>query len=185
MRLITMLFFLVWICVADVIAQTKSAKQFSFPAQMATTDYQLGRVLVKIKSRYKNSFQGGMRSNGRTASVLPGKMRSLSTGRGRTNSSVDISLYYEISFDPTIPVDEFINDLYKTDYIEIAEPVYRQRMMVTPNDPSIGSQYYLTKIRAPEAWDITQGDENMIIAIVDSGVDIDHPDLAGKMYINT
>src|SRR5688572_416504 len=122
MRLITMFFFLGWICVVDVIAQTKSAKQFSFPAQMATTDYQPGRVLVKIKSQYKNYFQGGVRSNGRMASVLPGKMRSLSTGRGRTNSSriqafnpsVDISLYFEISFDPAIPVDEFINDLYKT-----------------------------------------------------------------------
>jgi len=191
MRLITFLF-LGLMCVAELKAQSKSAKQFTFPAQITPADYQQGSVLVKIKSQYRNSFQGA-RSNGRAASLLPGKMRSLSTAGSRTNSSriqafnpvVDISQYYEISFDPAVPVDQFINDLYKTDYVEIAEPVYRQRMTFTPDDPSISSQYYLTKIRAIEAWDITPGDENIIIAIVDSGVDIDHPDLAGKMYINT
>jgi len=39
----------------------------------------------------------------------------------------------------------------------------------------------LLRIRSPEAWDITTGD-NLTIAVIDTDVDLDHPDLAGKLW---
>jgi len=45
------------------------------------------------------------------------------------------------------------------------------------NDPSLGSEWYISKINAPNAWDTTMG-EGVTIAIIDSGVDSTHPDLA-------
>ncbi|WP_404332359.1 S8 family peptidase [Mesobacillus maritimus] len=60
-----------------------------------------------------------------------------------------------------------------------------------PNDPLFPQQYGLTKIKAPEAWDLIPSDvlnsdctSCVLIAILDSGLDLDHPDLDGKIVLN-
>jgi thermitase len=50
----------------------------------------------------------------------------------------------------------------------------------TTNDPSLASQWHLTKIGVQAAWDTSTGSE-VIIAILDTGVDGSHPDLAAQM----
>ncbi|MGB3633927.1 MAG: S8 family peptidase [Rubrobacteraceae bacterium] len=50
----------------------------------------------------------------------------------------------------------------------------------TPNDPEFGDQYGLNKIRATKAWDETLG-KGVDIAVVDTGIDVRHPDLAKKV----
>ena len=50
----------------------------------------------------------------------------------------------------------------------------------TPNDPRYTEQWHLEKIGAPSQWEKTQG-EGVIIALLDSGVDPDHPDLAANI----
>ena len=66
--------------------------------------------------------------------------------------------------------------------ILFAEPNYRLYATDTiPNDPSWGSQYGLNNIRAPQGWDTTTGSATVIIAIVDTGVDLTHPDLSTKI----
>jgi thermitase len=50
-----------------------------------------------------------------------------------------------------------------------------------PNDPMFDQQWHLAKVGALQAWEQTQGDPNLIIAVVDTGVDYDHPDLKGKV----
>jgi len=67
--------------------------------------------------------------------------------------------------------------------VEYAEPNYIIRAVLTPNDPYFSSQWGLTKIGAPQAWDVTTGGSDLIIAIVDSGIDLDHPDLSGKIIL--
>ncbi|MFQ5814762.1 MAG: S8 family peptidase, partial [Anaerolineae bacterium] len=63
--------------------------------------------------------------------------------------------------------------------VEYAEPDYIAQVTYEPNDPyyNDGHQWGPQKIQAPLAWDLCEGDPNVIIAIVDSGVDPDHPDL--------
>lgn len=51
----------------------------------------------------------------------------------------------------------------------------------TPNDPRFGDQYGLPQTRFPGAWDKTRGNANVDIAIVDTGIDANHPDLAAKV----
>jgi thermitase len=64
--------------------------------------------------------------------------------------------------------------------IEFAEVDARIAPIEILNDPNIGSQWHLPKINAPAAWDVSHGDD-VVIAILDSGVDGNHPDLAAKM----
>jgi len=50
-----------------------------------------------------------------------------------------------------------------------------------PNDTSFASQWHLTKMNAPAAWDISTGSTGVTVAMVDSGVDPTHPDLASRL----
>lgn len=65
--------------------------------------------------------------------------------------------------------------------VEYAELDYVVHATVIPNDPDYYSQWGLAKIQAPGAWDETTGASDLIIAIVDTGVDLNHPDLDGKI----
>lgn len=53
-----------------------------------------------------------------------------------------------------------------------------------PNDPLFDQQDFLNQIGAPAAWDHTVGSPDVIIAVLDSGVDINHPDLADNIWTN-
>jgi subtilisin family serine protease len=52
----------------------------------------------------------------------------------------------------------------------------------TPNDPGYSNQYAFPLINAPAAWEVTKGNPNIIVAIVDGGIQYDHPDLAANMW---
>ncbi len=66
--------------------------------------------------------------------------------------------------------------------ILLAEPNYHLYAVDTfPNDSYWGNQYGLSAIHAPQGWDITTGSAAVVIAIIDTGVDLTHPDLAGKI----
>ncbi len=50
-----------------------------------------------------------------------------------------------------------------------------------PNDPYFPTEWHLSKIAAPDAWDVTTGNSGLIVAVLDTGVDSNHPDLAPHM----
>jgi len=52
---------------------------------------------------------------------------------------------------------------------------------ILPSDSALASQWYISKIDAPSAWNLTTGSPTVQVAVVDSGVDSTHPDLAGKV----
>lgn len=55
---------------------------------------------------------------------------------------------------------------------------------LTPNDPLLSQQWYLSKIHAFDAWDTQTGSREVVVAVLDTGVDFDHPDLAGNLWTN-
>lgn len=58
------------------------------------------------------------------------------------------------------------------------EPNYIMRPLGTPVDPQYPSQWHLPRIQAPSAWDETTGSASVVVAILDSGIDYNHPDFS-------
>jgi thermitase len=58
-----------------------------------------------------------------------------------------------------------------------AEPNYKVYKAYVPNDPKYGQQWALPRIQAPEAWDLETGSSSTKVAVIDTGCDIEHPDL--------
>ncbi len=79
-------------------------------------------------------------------------------------------------------VEEAIKEYEKSPEVEYAEPNYIFTTQWTPNDSLFPDlQWGPKKVQAPAAWDVTKSDSNTSIAIVDTGVQYDHPDLSGKV----
>ncbi len=73
--------------------------------------------------------------------------------------------------------------------VEYAEPNYLYRFSATPDDPRFAEMWGLHAsndhdIDAPAAWNVTTGSADVLVAVVDSGVDFSHPDLAGNIWTN-
>jgi len=69
--------------------------------------------------------------------------------------------------------------------VEWAEPNYLFQMTYVPNDPYYHEQWYFDKIKAPQGWDLTRGgNSDVVIAVLDTGVDIDHPDIKKNIWLN-
>ena len=81
---------------------------------------------------------------------------------------------------PAERLQETLEAYAHTPGVVYAEPNYPVRAFFTPNDPLFPQQWNLQLIHAPEAWDLSRGD-NVTIAIVDTGVNRDHPDLRDKL----
>ena len=90
-----------------------------------------------------------------------------------------------------------VNRLAAHPDVEWAEPdfVMQVRRNFTPNDPLFGDQWHLRNTgqfggkpgadaKLTGAWDITRGNSNVVIAIIDDGVQMNHPDLAANIFIN-
>jgi subtilisin family serine protease len=65
-----------------------------------------------------------------------------------------------------------------------AEPNYILHADLTPNDSHYGLQYNWPLIGAPQAWDITTGSNNVVVGVIDQGIDINHPDLQPNIWTN-
>jgi hypothetical protein len=65
----------------------------------------------------------------------------------------------------------------------VAEPDYLVREEAVPNDPNFASQWLHTRIDSPGAWDITTGAGGALVAVVDSGISAQHPDLEANVRL--
>ncbi|MDR6226518.1 thermitase [Desmospora profundinema] len=79
-------------------------------------------------------------------------------------------------------VQKAIQAYEKNPNVEYAEPNYIVKVDWTPNDPAFSTQQWgPQRIQAPRAWDITRSSSNIRIAVIDTGVQYNHPDLSGKV----
>ena len=77
-----------------------------------------------------------------------------------------------------------IEILKENPQVVYAEPDYLYTPSAVPNDPYFGWQPDMKKIHAPEAWGIATGSADVVVGVVDSGIDCDHIDLADNIWTN-
>jgi len=99
-----------------------------------------------------------------------------------------------VELDPGMSVEEAVEAYSADPDVLRAQPNYEYRPAVIPNDDYFSVQWGLhntghygtadADIDAPEAWDIETGSANVVVAVIDTGVDYTHPDLADNMWVN-
>jgi subtilisin family serine protease len=106
--------------------------------------------------------------------------------------SPDLENIYVLETDDPLAYIPAIAEAYKKDpNVVYAEPDYKVKALMFPNDPYYASSnswgqgyddlWDMKKISCLSAWDIAQG-EGVIVAVIDTGVDYTHPDIAANMW---
>ena len=106
-----------------------------------------------------------------------------------------LSNIYKLSVPETSDILSILNEYSFSPNVIYAEPNYIKHICNIPNDANFSKQWALhntgqtggtpdADIDAPEAWDIEMGDSDVVIAIVDSGIDFTHPDLTNNIWVN-
>ena len=74
-----------------------------------------------------------------------------------------------------------VKTLQNRDEVADASPNYVFKSLALPNDPLYRYQWHYSLINLPQAWNLTTGNSNVVVAVIDTGVLINHPDLQGKI----
>jgi subtilisin family serine protease len=85
---------------------------------------------------------------------------------------------------PGTSVAEAAADFERRAGVRYAEPNHLYHLAATPNDPQFASLWAMAKIDAPGAWDVRTDSNSVTVAVVDSGIDYDHPDLQANIWQN-
>ena len=71
--------------------------------------------------------------------------------------------------------------LARSPEIEFAEPNFMRQLFATPNDPAYPFQWHYPMINLPAAWELETGSAGVTVAVIDSGILPNHPDLQGRL----
>ncbi len=173
-------------CVLGVWSGAALAALPETPVALETTgDYQEGALLVKFKSEY-----GGVRSV--ENAPLPGitGVESLHAKAPRNGGEWTVARL-QPGIDPTLLTD-FIANQPEVATVELDHVV---RLAAVPSDPYFPEQWNLhnsgqtggvidADVDAPEAWNIATGSANVVVAVIDTGVDYTHEDIKDNMWTN-
>jgi subtilisin family serine protease len=177
------------LCVLIGILPLVSRAQSNPTVGVPKGQYVEGSVWVKLKKAHKDIFngQGGrmaQKVNARSVHSLVKEQSHFNARVAPRKQQIDISLFYKLEFDQGRGLEEIIKELKTTGYFEAVEPIFKETPLLDPDDPMIGQQYALDLIKARPAWDLVNIDENIIIGVVDTGGDLNHPDLQSNLYID-
>ncbi len=171
--------------------------KFVLPKGVTSKDYLPNTLIVKFKKsgdKQINSISSEAKKQLTVAGVnLSGITRLFPTTNSTeaiqslkaNNALPDLSDIYMARYEGSTDIVTVINALLEDQQIIYAEPSYIYKTSFVPNDPGYVNQSYLTKVMAPQAWDILKNAANVIIGIVDSGSDLQHEDLAANIFVNT
>ncbi len=171
-RAILLLFFFLVVCLAVLVAVQRTALGAPPPEKPlpgARPEFVSGEIIVKLKGA-STAFRDAARTLSGQQVTTAAPIQKLGVWRVKVDAGREL---------------ERLEALRRLPDVEYAELNYIAYAQETPNDPYYSLQWGLSKINAPAAWDVTHGSDSIIIAIVDTGIDGTHPDLASKVITGT
>ena len=165
-----------------------NAEAVEFSLQIDETAYQPDELLIKFKKNIIRAQASNLATTYGATSAKP-----LVTNTRGTNSPLS---QWQLIKVPRADLRALSARLAKDPNIESVELNHRISINTIPNDPFFSNQWNLhnigqlagivdADIDAPEAWNITTGSGNEIVAVVDTGIDLTHPDLINNLWVNT
>ena len=178
---------------------TLGAARGPLPASLRLSDrFVPGEVIVRFLDQPAEP-RGGLRTLARALGKFAGREREtrqrntllelaeLKQTQAERSPTRDEPSSFPGGFQPADPATQTkLDTLYKVKALHLdpevasAEPNYIRHILFTPNDPLYKYQWHYTLINLPQAWDITTG-ANAIVAVIDTGVALGHPDLQGQL----
>lgn len=91
--------------------------------------------------------------------------------------------------DSPLGTEKAMEILRKNPHVLFVQPDYVRHISATPNDPNFANLWGMNQasdydINAPEAWDVFTGEQEFVIADIDTGIDYNHPDLVDNIWTN-
>ena len=147
--------------------------------QLAPTDYSASEILVRFKDGVE--VDALSRPNLVETTVSEDTVLTASLGDGfRADQQL-----YEIPVLPDQSIPDLVTYYNNLDIVDFAEPNYLLEAKAVPNDQFYNLQWGFANIAAESAWDTRTDSSSIVVGIIDSGVQYDHPDLAGNIWTNS
>lgn len=144
--------------------------------------YSSNKIVVKLLPKHRNYFLEI--KNIPTGTQLNQPFGSHEKVDPKEKNKIDLSLIYFMELSNSSQLIEVMSFLRGKGVFEYVERKVIHEISVVPNDEFIGVQDYLGQINAYNGWNVTNGNTSVKIGIVDTGTDMDHPDLETEMYEN-
>ena len=151
-------------------------------------------ILLRLQTKYglydegpvfKGVHQRLQRQN-TPQSQIRGKVNIASAAEtmapARRSTNAELSRFYLLR--TAEDVRSICAQLKKDPEVEYAQPNYIYHSCGDPNDPEFPDQYAHQLIQMSYAWDISTGSRDVVVAVLDTGVDVNHPDLKDNIWIN-
>ena len=137
-----------------------------------------GEILVKFRKSISTGLTNGIVTTG-IASIDELNMRFEVKGVERILPRV-----YKLILPEDADTLSIVKEYEGDPNVKYAQPNYIYQLFAVPNDAEYYRQWAHEVTEAELAWNITTGDSGVVIAILDSGVDYNHPDLENNMWVN-